>query len=155
MTAAQLPDDRWSVDFAADRFIDGRRLRILVVVDNCTRECLALIADTSISGIRAARKLDRLLVERDKPKMIVSDNAPSSPAMPSWAGPSITMSPGITSQQRRQPTTRCTKGLNLRRVSVQFDSKVQPSSGAYALLTPDRLHPQRAFGSHTMNNIEL
>src|SRR6266404_8296059 len=56
------------------RFIDGRRLRILVVVDDCTRECLALIADTSISGIRVARELDRLLDERGKPKTIVSDN---------------------------------------------------------------------------------
>jgi putative transposase len=45
----QWPNERWSLDFAADQFIDGRRLRILVVVDDCTRECLALIADTSIS----------------------------------------------------------------------------------------------------------
>jgi hypothetical protein len=37
------------------QFIDGRRLRILVVVDDCTRECLALVPDTSISGIRVAR----------------------------------------------------------------------------------------------------
>jgi hypothetical protein len=43
------------VDFAADQFIDGRRMRIFVVVADCTRECLALIADTSISGIRVAR----------------------------------------------------------------------------------------------------
>ena len=56
------------------QFIDGRRMRILVVVDDCTRECLALIADTSISGIRVARELDRLLGERGKPKTIVSDN---------------------------------------------------------------------------------
>jgi transposase InsO family protein len=51
-----------------------RRLRILVVVDDCTRECLALIADTSISGIRVARELDRLLSERGKRNTIVSDN---------------------------------------------------------------------------------
>jgi hypothetical protein len=43
--------------FVADQFIDGRRMRILIVVDDCTRECLAL-ADTSISGIRVARQLD-------------------------------------------------------------------------------------------------
>jgi hypothetical protein len=64
MTVPQLPNDRWSLDFVADQFIDGRRLRILVVVDDCTRECLALIAYTSISGIRVARELDRLLGER-------------------------------------------------------------------------------------------
>jgi putative transposase len=87
MTVPQLPNDRWSVDFAADQFIDGRRLRILVVVDDCTRECLALIADTSISGIRVARELDRLLVDRGKPKMIVSDNGTelTSNAILRWA----------------------------------------------------------------------
>src|SRR5947207_2853525 len=74
MLVPQWPNDRWSVDFVADQFIDGRRMRIFVVVDDCTRECLALIADTSISGIRVARELDRLLDERGKPKMIVSDN---------------------------------------------------------------------------------
>ena len=62
----------WSLDFVADQFIDGRRLRILIVIDDCSRECLALIADTSISGIRVARELDRVLVEHGKPKMIVS-----------------------------------------------------------------------------------
>jgi putative transposase len=74
MVVPQLPNDRWSLDFVADQFIDGRRLRILIVVDDCTRECLALVADTSISGIRVARELDRLLSERGKPKTIVSDN---------------------------------------------------------------------------------
>ena len=74
MLIPEWPNDRWSLDFVADQFIDGRRLRILVVVDDCTRECLALIADTSISGVRVARELDRLRGERGKPKTIVSDN---------------------------------------------------------------------------------
>jgi putative transposase len=87
MMVPELPNDRWSLDFAADQFIDGRRLRILVVVDDCTRECLTLVADTSISGIRVARELDRLLVERGKPKMIVSDNGTelTSNAILRWA----------------------------------------------------------------------
>ena len=54
--------------------IDGRRFRILAVVDDCTRECLALVADTSISGIRVARELDRIIAVRGRPKTIVSDN---------------------------------------------------------------------------------
>ena len=62
MLVPQWPNDRWSLDFVSDQFIDGRRLRILVVVDDCTRECLALVPDTSISGTRVARELDRLLV---------------------------------------------------------------------------------------------
>jgi Integrase core domain len=70
MLIPQWPNDRWSVDFAADQF---RRMRIFVVVDDCTRECLALIADTSIPAFRVVRELDRLLDERGKPKTIVSD----------------------------------------------------------------------------------
>jgi len=87
MIVPQLPNDRWSLDFVADQFIDGRRLRILVVVDDCTRECLALIPDTSISGIRVARELDRLLAERGKPGTIVSDNGTelTSNAILRWA----------------------------------------------------------------------
>jgi putative transposase len=87
MLLPQVPNDRWSVDFVADQFIDGRRLRIFVVVDDCTRECLALVVDTSISGTRVARELDRLLGERGKPRMIVSDNGTefTSNAILRWA----------------------------------------------------------------------
>ena len=87
MLVPQWPNDRWSLDFVADQFIDGRRMRILVVVDDCTRECLALVPDTSISGIRVARELDRLLVAHGKPKTIVSDNGTelTSNAILRWA----------------------------------------------------------------------
>src|SRR4029078_7026132 len=87
MLVPQWPNDRWSLDFVADQFIDGRRLRILVVVDDCTRECLALVPDTSISGIRVARELDRLLADRGKQKMVVSDNGTelTSNAILQWA----------------------------------------------------------------------
>ena len=50
----------------SDQLADGRRFRILTVVDDCTRECLALVAYTSFSGILVARELDRLMVERGK-----------------------------------------------------------------------------------------
>jgi len=62
-------------------------MRILVVVDDCTRECLTLVADTSISGIRVAREIDRLLVAYGKPKTIVSDNGTelTSNAIRRWA----------------------------------------------------------------------
>ncbi|UGY20665.1 IS3 family transposase [Bradyrhizobium septentrionale] len=74
MTVPMAPNDRWSLDFVSDQLTDGRRFRILTVVDDCTRECLALVADTSLSGTRVARELDRLMIERGKPKMVVSDN---------------------------------------------------------------------------------
>lgn len=81
------PDERWSLDFVSDQLTDGRRFRILAVVDDCTRECLALIVDTSLSGMRLARELDRLITERGRPKMIVSDNGSefTSNAILSWA----------------------------------------------------------------------
>jgi transposase InsO family protein len=67
-------NDRWSLDFVSDQFTDGRRFRVLTVVDDCTRECLGLVDDTSLSGLQVARELDRIIEGRGKPKMIVSDN---------------------------------------------------------------------------------
>jgi putative transposase len=87
MTVAMTPNDRWSLDFVSDQLTDGRRFRILTVVDDCTRECLALVADTSLSGVRVARELDRLMIERGKPRMVVSDNGSelTSNAILAWA----------------------------------------------------------------------
>jgi len=81
------PNERWSLDFVSDQLTDGRRFRILTVVDDCTRECLALVADTSLSGARVARELDRLMGDRGKPKMVVSDNGSelTSNAILAWA----------------------------------------------------------------------
>jgi transposase InsO family protein len=78
---------RWSVDFVHDQFSNGRRFRILNVVDDVTRECLAAIPDTSISGRRVARELTTLIERRGKPGLIVSDNGTefTSNAMLSWA----------------------------------------------------------------------
>ena len=56
------------MDFVSDSFTDGRRFRILAVVDGCTRECLALEPDTSLLGRRVARELDRIIKWRDKPQ---------------------------------------------------------------------------------------
>jgi putative transposase len=52
MMVPVAPNDPWSLDFVSDQLIDGRRFRILTVIDDCTRECLALVADTSLSGAR-------------------------------------------------------------------------------------------------------
>ena len=81
------PDQRWSLDFVSDQLTDGRRFRILAVVDDCTRECLALVVDTSLSGMRVASELDRLVAGRGRPRMIVSDNGSeyTSNAILAWA----------------------------------------------------------------------
>lgn len=68
------PNARWSLDFVHDQFGCGRRFRILNVVDDVTRECLAAIPDVSISGRRVARELSTIIERRGKPGMIVSDN---------------------------------------------------------------------------------
>ena len=66
--AAQGINDRWSLDFVHDQLTDGPRFRFLAGVDDATRECLGLVADTSISGARVARELDRIVVARGKPR---------------------------------------------------------------------------------------
>ena len=50
MTLPQGPNQRWSLDFLSDAFADGRRFRILAIVDDFTRECLTLVPDTSLPG---------------------------------------------------------------------------------------------------------
>ena len=68
------PNQRWSLDFVSDALSWGRRLRILCIVDDYTREALALVVDTSIGGKRLARELDAIIARRGKPVTIVSDN---------------------------------------------------------------------------------
>ena len=69
-----LPNQCWSLDFVHDQLATGRRFRVLNIVDDVTRECLAAVPDTSISGLRVVRELAALITERGKPGMIVSDN---------------------------------------------------------------------------------
>jgi putative transposase len=80
------PNERWSLDFVSDCFTDGRRFRILAVVDDFTRESLALIPDTSLSGERVARELDALIARHGKPASCISDNGPelTSKAILKW-----------------------------------------------------------------------
>jgi putative transposase len=65
---------RWSLDFVHDQFANGRRFRILNIVDDVTKECLGAIPDTSISGRRVARELTAIIERRGAPGLIVSDN---------------------------------------------------------------------------------
>ena len=68
--------------------VTGRRFRVLNVVDDVTRECLAAVPDTSISGTRVVRELADLIAMRGKPGMIVSDNGTelTSNAVLEWRG---------------------------------------------------------------------
>ncbi|MCG7495009.1 IS3 family transposase [Thalassobius sp. Cn5-15] len=87
MPEALRPGERWSLDFLSDTFGASRRFRILAVNDDCCRENLCLMADTSISGARVARELDALVRLYGKPASIVSDNGTefTSRAILKWA----------------------------------------------------------------------
>jgi putative transposase len=74
ITIPQAADQRRSLDFAADVLSWGRRVRVLAIGGDFTREALALVVDSSIGGQRVARELDALTARRGRPAMIVSDN---------------------------------------------------------------------------------
>jgi putative transposase len=85
---ALRPDKRWSLDFVSDTFGASRKFRILAVNDDCCRENLCLMADTSIYGARVGRELDALVRVYGKPACIVSDNGTefTCRANLKWAG---------------------------------------------------------------------
>jgi putative transposase len=81
------PNQRWSMDFVSDALSNGRRIRVLTVIDDFTRECLATEVDTSLPGLRVKRVLERLSVERGLPEVIVVDNGPefAGRVLDAWA----------------------------------------------------------------------
>ena len=81
------PNDRWSMDFVSDITMTGRRLRIFALLDEVTRECIALEVDTSITGQHVTRYLNKAMLFRGRPKEILSDNGPefTSNALNAWA----------------------------------------------------------------------
>ncbi len=84
---AVRPNQKWSMDFVAQRLADGRWIRVLTVVDQFTRECLTLFADTALSGEKVAAALDKIVALRGTPQSITVDNGTefASKAMDLWA----------------------------------------------------------------------
>lgn len=87
VVAASKPKQRWSMDFIHDRLADGRSFRTLNLTDTFTRQCLAQEVDTSLSGQRVVRMLDRVFQERGLPEELQLDNGPEfrSQALDLWA----------------------------------------------------------------------
>ena len=87
MLVPNRPNERWSMDFVGDQLATGRRIRVLNIVDDYSRECVGQVVDTSISGQRVARYLQELGSSRGLPKTIVCDNGPefTGKAMFFWA----------------------------------------------------------------------
>ena len=92
MVRVKLPEperinQRWSMDFVSDSLVTGRRFRALAILDDFSRECLAIEVDTSIGGIRVVSTLERLAELRGLPEVITVDNGPefSGRALDEWA----------------------------------------------------------------------
>lgn len=81
------PNERWSMDFMTDSLATGRGFRTFNVVDDFTRECVAIEVDTSLSGERVTRVLDQVIERRGKPQSLVMDNGPefAGRALDAWA----------------------------------------------------------------------
>ena len=73
---AEYPGHLWSYDFAMDATEEGRRLKVMPIVDEYSRECLALEVERSISSEDVVETLDQLFTERGAPRFIRSDNGP-------------------------------------------------------------------------------
>jgi putative transposase len=81
------PRQRWSMDFMVDTLADGRGFRTLNIVDDFTRECVAIEVDRSLPGARVVRVLDRLAATVGLPRVLVSDNGPefAGRTLDAWA----------------------------------------------------------------------
>jgi putative transposase len=80
-------NELWAMDFVSDSMTGGRKLKILAVLDCFSRECVGMVIDTSIGGVRVARFLEELGASRGYPKQVMSDNGPefTSSALDAWA----------------------------------------------------------------------
>jgi transposase InsO family protein len=83
----RCPNDRWYLDVVSDALACGRRIRVLAVLDTCTREALGIKVDTSLPALRVVGVLDQLMTDRGVPHMIVRDNGPelTSRLLDQWA----------------------------------------------------------------------
>ena len=113
MAVPSQPNERWSADFVYDQLADGRRIRILNIVDDFSRVCVGQYVDLSISGARMVRLLEELGQSRGLPKTLVLDNGPemTSKAMFFWS-----RQPGVKLhfiQPGNRPRTRSSSALTV------------------------------------------
>ena len=84
---ARVANECWSMDFVSDALFDGRRIRALTVIDNHTRESLAIEVDQGITGDQVVTVMNRIAAARGVPRSIRVDNGPEfvSRALDQWA----------------------------------------------------------------------
>lgn len=76
LSVPTAPNQVWSIDFMSDSLTDGRRFRLLNIIDDFNRESLAIEVDTSLPCLRLIRVLDKLVAQRGCPATIRCDNGP-------------------------------------------------------------------------------
>jgi putative transposase len=81
------PNQQWSMDFVSDALFDGRRIRALTLVDNFTREALAIVVDGGIRGEHVVQAVEQVAAQRGAPRLIRVDNGPEfvSKVLDRWA----------------------------------------------------------------------
>ena len=115
---ASQPRERWSMDFMLDTLADGRPFRTLNIVDDCTRECVAIEVDRSLPGARVVRVLEHLRITIGLPRAIVMDNGPE------FAG-------------RALETWACAQGVELRGIPTTVERSPGPLRSSFdSLLAP-------------------
>jgi putative transposase len=87
MPVPDAADQSWSMDFVSDTLLNGRRMRMLTIIDAWNRECPGIEVDFSLTGVRVARVLERLREQGRKPRLIQVDNGPKfvGEALDAWA----------------------------------------------------------------------
>lgn len=115
MIAPGTINERCSLDFASEAFTDGRRFRVLAVVDDFSRECLALVPDTSLSGARLTRELDAIIQMRGMPTTIFSDSDTkmTSSAVLTWCQKQRSIGTTLPREsQHRTPSSRVSTAVS-------------------------------------------
>ena len=125
------PNARWSLDFVYDQFANGRRFRVLNIVDDVTKECLGAVPDTSISGRRVARELTTIVERRGKPGSIVSDNGTefTCNAMLGARTPASTGTSSHRASRSRMPSSRASTGVCAMNYSTRPCSSISTTPG--------------------------
>jgi putative transposase len=85
--AATAPNEQWSMDFVSDALFNGQRIRALTLVDNYTREALAIVVDSGIRGEYVVAAVEQVARQRSAPQLIRVDHGPEfvSKVLDRWA----------------------------------------------------------------------
>jgi transposase InsO family protein len=137
MTIPQGPNQRWSLDFVSDAMVDGKRFRILPVLDEFSRDSLAAVVDNSASGERVGREWDGIALGTGYSCMIVSDNGTERTSNASLSGGRTLPSAGIRSHPKSQRTMdrwRASTGFCAMNVSMSTSSPATACEGDYRKL---------------------